>query len=335
MPVRRFITIPGYIIAWTVWLGAAPVWLPVVIVVDMVRRNQGVALRCAVLVAVYLTYEIMGIAASAGLWVWKNLLGIDSERWTDVHFRLEAWWGTMLFHAVVRLFGLRLEVEGDADLGRGPYLLLLRHTSTADTLLASALVSRPYGLRLRYVLKRELLWDPCLDIVGNRLPNVFVDRFTDDSAREVSRVRELARDLGTRDGILIYPEGTRFSQAKRRRALDHLRENGDAKMLEYAESLAFVLPPRPGGLLGLLEAASEADVVVCAHTGFDGAASLAQIWKGALLHQVIRVQFRRIARDEIPSGRDARIAWILEEWRRVGDWVEHQQSQELSGSGTQ
>ena len=334
MTLRRLITIPGYVIVWTLWLGAAPVWFPLAIVVDVVRRSEGIALRCAVLVAVYLTCEIMGIAASAGLWLWKKLIGIDSERWTDVHFRLEVWWGTMLFHAVVRLFGLRLEVEGDADLGRGPYLLFLRHTSTADTLLASALVSRPYGLRLRYVLKRELLWDPCLDIVGNRLPNVFVDRFTEDSAREVSRVQELARVLGSRDGILIYPEGTRFSQTKRKRVLEHLRKKGDAKMLEYAESLAFVLPPRPGGSLGLLEASPESDVVICAHTGFEGAASLAQIWKGALVHQVIRVQFRRIPRDEIPSGRDARIAWILEEWRRVGDWVERQQSQELSGSGT-
>jgi 1-acyl-sn-glycerol-3-phosphate acyltransferase len=335
MPVRRFITIPGYVIAWTVWLGAAPVWLPLVIVVDVVRRSRGVALRCAVLVAVYLTCEIIGMAASTGLWVWKKLIGIDSERWIEIHFRLEAMWGTTLFHAVVRLFGLRLQVESGADLGRGPYLVFVRHTSTADTLLASALVSRPYGLRLRYVLKRELLWDPCLDIVGNRLPNVFVDRFTDNSAREVSRLQELAHDLGPRDGILIYPEGTRFSRAKRKRVLDHLDKKGDAKMLEYAQSLAFVLPPRPGGSLGLLEASPEADVVICAHTGFEGAASLAQIWKGALLHQVIRVQFRRIARDEIPSGRDARIAWIFEEWRRVDDWVEHQQSQELSGSGTQ
>jgi 1-acyl-sn-glycerol-3-phosphate acyltransferase len=333
--MRRLITIPGYFIAWTVWLGAAPVWLPLAILVDVVRRSQGVALRCAVLVAVYLTCEIIGMAASAGLWLWKSLLRVDSERWTDVHFRLEAWWGTTLFHAVVRLFGLRLEIEGDADLGRGPYLLFLRHTSTADTLLASALVSRPYGLRLRYVLKRELLWDPCLDIVGNRLPNVFVDRFTDDSAREVSRVRELARDLGSQDGILIYPEGTRFSQAKRRSVLERLREKGDAKMLEYAESLAFVLPPRPGGSLGLLEAASEADVVVCAHTGFEGAASLAQIWKGALVRRVVRVQFRRIPRDEIPSGRDARTAWILEEWQRVGAWVESQQSPELSQRATE
>jgi 1-acyl-sn-glycerol-3-phosphate acyltransferase len=321
MRLRRFITVPGYVIAWLVWLGAAPGWLPLTIVVDLVRRSRGVALRSAAVVTVYLTCEVLGLAASAGLWAWKAIFRVDAERWIDVHFRLEAWWGTTLFRAVVRLFGLRLEVEGDADLGRGPYLLLFRHASTGDTLLASALVSTPHGLRLRYVLKQELLWDPCLDIVGNRLPNVFVDRFSDDSLAEVRRVQELARDLGPRDGILIYPEGTRFSAAKQQRIRDRFRQKGDAELLEYASCLSFVLPPRIGGTLALLEAAPEADVVVCAHTGFEGAASLAQIWKGGLLHQVIRVQFRRIPRDEVPTGRDTRIAWILAEWQRVDAWV--------------
>jgi hypothetical protein len=70
-------------------------------------------------------------------------------------------------------------------------------------------------------------------------------------------------------------------------------------------------------------------VIICAHTGFEGAASLAQIWNGALVNQVIRVHFRRISRNEIPSGRDARIAWILGEWQRVDAWVEKQQSRDF------
>jgi 1-acyl-sn-glycerol-3-phosphate acyltransferase len=324
---RRLITIPGYAIGWALWLAAVPIWLPVTILVDLARRrSRGVATRSAVAIAVYLSCEIMGIVASGGLWAWKRIFPVDAERWTDIHFRLEGWWGTTLFRAAVRLFGLNLEVEGDADLGRGPYLLMLRHTSIVDTLLASALVSRAHGFRLRYVLKQELLWDPCLDIVGHRVPNAFVDRFSDDSLLEIRRVQELARDLGPRDGILIYPEGTRFSKSKRQRVLERFHQKGDAKMLEYARSLEFVLPPRPGGALGLLEAVPEADVVVCAHTGFEGAATLADLWKGALVHREIRVQFRRIPRDEIPTERDARIAWLLEEWRRVDSWVESHQS---------
>jgi 1-acyl-sn-glycerol-3-phosphate acyltransferase len=291
------------VVAWCLCVVTLPLWLPLTIIVDALRRNRGVALRSGVFLTYYLSCEVLGIAISAGLWAWTRVFPVDAERWADLHYRLEAWYGTTILRGVVRVFGLSLEIEDDADLARGPYLMLVRHASSGDTLLASALVSRPYGTRLRYLFKRELLWDPCLDIVGNRLPNVFVDRFSDDSAREIRRARELARDLGPRDGLLTHPEGTRFSEEKRRKILERLHR------------------PRPGGTLGLLEAAPEADVVVCSHTGFEGAASLAQIWQGALVHQTVRVQFRRIPRDEIPSGRDDRLAWLLEEWQRVDAWV--------------
>ena len=96
-------------------------------------------------------------------------------------------------------------------------------------------------------------------------------------------------------------------------------------MLGYAESLQFVLPPRTGGAIGLLQAAPEADVIVCSHTGFESVGSLAEMWNGELVHQVIQIQFRRILRDTIPDGDDGRIIWLQEEWRRVNDWVgDHQ-----------
>ena len=326
MAGRRLLSIPGYVIAWALCVVTVPIWLPVAGIVDAVRRNRGVALRSGVFLTYYLSCEVLGIAISAGLWAWLRLFPVDAERWADLHYRLETWWGTSILSGMVRVFGLRLEVEDDADLGRGPYLLLVRHASSADTLLASALVSRLHGTRLRYVLKRELLWDPCIDIVGNRLPNVFVDRFSDDSAREILRTRKIARGLGPRDGLLTYPEGTRFSEQKRSRVLERFHREGDAKMLDYAQSLRFVLPPRPGGTLGLLEAAPEVDVVVCSHTGFEGAATLAQIWRGSLVHQKVRVHFRRIPRDAIPIEREGRLAWLLEEWRRVDAWVARQRN---------
>jgi 1-acyl-sn-glycerol-3-phosphate acyltransferase len=61
-----------------------------------------------------------------------------------------------------------------------------------------------------------------LDIVGNRLANCFVRRNSGDSDREIAAVQRLMEDLGPNDGVLIYPEGTRFTEAKRRRILDHL-----------------------------------------------------------------------------------------------------------------
>jgi len=305
------------------------------IAVDLARRSPWVAVRSGVLVAVYLSCEVVGIVASGALWLARRVVTISDEKWIDIHFGLEAWWGSTLFSSIVRLFDLRLEIETDSDLGEGPYLLLLRHTSAADTLLASALVSKPFGIQLRYVLKQELLWDPCLDIVGHRVPNVFVDRFSSNPRDEIDSVRELARNLAPWGGALIYPEGTRFSPARRRQVLERLKKHGDTKLLEYASALELVLPPRVGGTLALLDAAPAADVIVCAHTGFEGAGSLARIWRGDLVKRTIKIHFHRTRRHEIPEDEETRADWLLAEWQRVATWVAAHRavSWEQGGSG--
>jgi 1-acyl-sn-glycerol-3-phosphate acyltransferase len=320
---RRLLTLPLYTSLCMLALAAVPLWIPAAALYDLLRRSGGVALRTGAFVTVYLCAEVVGVCAAGALWLARPLAGWDDPRWRALHFRLQDWWGAWLFGAAVRCFDLRVEVEGETEarLGEGPYLLLLRHASAADTLLASALVGHPHGMRLRYVLKRELLWDPCLDVVGSRLPHAFVDRFSDDPGVEIARVAALAQGLARRDGVLIYPEGTRFSEAKRARLLARLGRAGDAKQLEYASALHRVLPPRPGGVLGLLEAAPEADVVVGMHAGFEGAASLAQLWRGELLRRRVQVGFLRTPRARIPAGRDARAAWLRELWREVDAWV--------------
>jgi len=332
--LRRLVTIPGYALACLLVLASAPLWVPVAAAVDLARRDGGVALRSGAFMGFYLVCELTGLVICAGLWLLRPLARWDAERWSRLHYRLQDGWGSSLLAAAVRLFDLRLEieergagsVESDARLGEGPYLLLLRHASTGDTLLASALLGRPHGIRLRYVLKRELLWDPCLDVVGNRLPHVFVDRASHDSQREIARVQALGRDLSARDGVLIYPEGTRFSTAKRARVLERLAREGDLKQLDYARSLHSVLPPRPGGALALLEAAPHADVVVCAHTGFEGAATLARIWRGGLLHATIRVRFQRIPRASIPTSPGAQADWLRERWQEIDAWLASQRA---------
>lgn len=318
---RRLLTIPGYVLGWSAWCAALPLLLLLALLVDAFRRPR-VALRSVAMVTFYLSLELLGLAISAALWLWKLASGMAAERWRGLHFRLEAWWGATLFRAVAWIFGLTVEVESDdAELGRGPYLLLLRHSSMGDTLLASALVALPHRIRLRYVLKRELLWDPCLDVVGHRIPNVFVDRGAEDSASEIRSVGRLGEALDLRDGVLIYPEGTRFTESKRRRLVEKLRTRGDTELHEYASSLEQLLPPRTAGTLALLDAAPEADVVLCAHTGFEASGSVGEIWSGRLLGRTIRVRFERIAHTRIPGDRSARVAWLRAEWKRIDAWV--------------
>jgi hypothetical protein len=121
--------------------------------------------------------------------------------------------------------------------------------------------------------------------------------------------------------VVIFPEGTRFTPAKRERILASLRERGKVALAERAERLARVLPPRSGGPLALLERSPGVDVVFCAHRGFEGAATLGELWHGALVGRRVRVRFWRVAAGEIPAGREARAAWLFGWWERMDAWL--------------
>src|SRR4030095_7187674 len=82
-----------------------------------------------------------------------------------------------------------------------------------DTLLPAVFASDPHRLRLGNVMKRELLWDPCLDVVGQRTRNAFVRRGSAERDKELALLRQLAAAAGEKDGVLLFPEGTRFSRA--------------------------------------------------------------------------------------------------------------------------
>jgi 1-acyl-sn-glycerol-3-phosphate acyltransferase len=317
---RRAITIPGYFTLAAICLALLPLLLSLALAVDGLRGAGRFPLaRTVLLLTWYLSLETLGLLAAGALWLARPLLAV--ERYERANFRLQCGWARLLFAGACRLFAMRVEAAGEEALAPGPILLLLRHASVADTLLPAVLVSDRTGRRLRYVMKRELLWDPCLDVVGQRLPNAFVRRGTGDAA-ETARVRELARGLGPDEGVLLYPEGTRWTPARRRAVIDRLARSAEPKLLERAQALQWLLPPRLGGVLALLESAPEADVVIGVHTGFEGVRSLADVWNGALIGRRIRVRFERIAAGAVPVERDARVAWIFDQWERLDAWLE-------------
>jgi 1-acyl-sn-glycerol-3-phosphate acyltransferase len=300
----------------------APLWIVGGLAADAVTGKARLLPRTRAMAffALYLACEFLGVAAAAGLW----LLSLGGRvggprRYVDLNAALQRRWTAALFGGATRLFSMRVEVEG-LDLARtGPLLLFVRHSSTADTVLAAALVANPNRLLLRYVLKRELLWDPCLDIVGRRLPNAFVDRASPRSQGEIEAVARLARDLDSRSAVLIYPEGTRFSPAKRKAAVEMLRSKGKLDLAALAAGYLNVLPPRVGGPLALLDAAPGVDLLLVEHTG---AASFHEFWSGKLVGKTVRVRLRRIPASEIPdTGRDR---WLFERWVEVDRWISAQ-----------
>lgn len=322
--LRRLITVPLCLALTVLMLASLPLWLPVSIVAALLLPAARAAPRCLGFITAYLVCESIGVVVAGLIWMRYRLLpGMDAAGFIDANYRLQHWWAGALKRCTETLFALHFEVEGLDALDGDGAILLPRHTSIGDTVVPMVFYATPCHKRMRYVLKRELLLDPCLDIVGNRLPNCFVDRFSDDVGREVSRLRGLLDDLGPDDAVLIYPEGTRFSPRKRMQILEALAAKGDAETLARAEHWTHLLPPRPAGTIGLLEGNPDRDLLLCAHSGFEGSSSFATLFNGSWVRSRVRIRFWRIPHDDIPRERTALRAFLLDLWdemeRQVAD----------------
>lgn len=322
---RRAVTIPGYLaLAAGCWAGL-PAWLALALLADVAldRPNRLARSRTVLMFALYLACEVAGIALALGLGlVTAGGRLVGARRYLAANAAIQRWWTSALFFGAVRLFSMTVAAEGLELARRGPCLFFVRHTSTADTVLTAAVVANPGRLLLRYVLKRELLWDPCVDLVGRRLPNAFVSRGTKRGADEVRAVTSLAEGLDASSAVLIYPEGTRFSESKRARAVAAIEAGGQHALAEKAARFRRVLPPKLGGPMALLERAGGAAAVFVEHTGFEGAATLGSFWRGGLIGRTVRVRIRRFSAGEIP--RADREGWLFDRWAELDAWVEAQ-----------
>jgi 1-acyl-sn-glycerol-3-phosphate acyltransferase len=321
---RRLVTVPFYIALTALLTALAPFLAPLCWLVSFGRGTRG-ALRSFAFVVTYLWCESIGIAVSFWLWLRHGLptrgSGARWQRFLDGNFALQCWWANALKVAAQRLFSLRFVVDGAQALDGPAVIMLPRHVSIADTIIPMVFYAIPKNVRLRYVLKRELLFDPCLDIVGNRLPNCFVARSGADAQADLDRVATLARDLGSNEGFLIYPEGTRFSTERRRRVLEGLASRIGTVDLERMRAWSQLLPPRPGGAMTLIRAAPDLDLVFCAHTGFEGASHVRHLINGAWIGARIHIRFWRIDHRDIPADATAQRAFLFTQWDRMQETV--------------
>lgn len=285
------------------------------VVLRLMRGRPPTLARLALMLWCWLAAESVGLFVLLLAWV-ASRFGRDKEALAHRTFVIQQVWARWLLGCAKGLFRLKIEVEGAEQAATGPYLLFVRHTSILDNLLPAAVVSGPLGIKLRYVLKRELLVDPCFDVAGQRLPNHFVRRDSGDPS-EIERVKQLAMGMGEDDAVLIYPEGTRATPERRERALERIAKR-DPNRAERMSALGHCLPPRTGGPLALLEAAPAADVVVFMHAGLDGMRRIREVIDGGLVRRRIIVKLFRVERSSIPADTTA---WLDETWLGIDRWV--------------
>lgn len=320
--LRRSATVPGVLLGFVAVAAGFPLWLALAALADLAsggRRRRWPIVRSLVLLLGYLGWCSFGIVTGSA----TALFSMRAPR--DVYlrrlFRLQQIWARGLFNTARRALSLRVRVEEGFVPDEQPILLFVRHASIVDVLLPAVFVSGPHDVLLRYVMKREVLFDPAIDIVGQRLENAFVSRGKGSADREAAAIHSLASGLGAREGVIVFPEGTRFSEAKRVDALARIRDSGDAERLARASLLRHVLPPRSRGPLTVLSAAVTADVIFLAHRGFDGAVGVLDLLRGSLIGRAVELKTWRVPRAEVPVDREACLAWLDAEWARVDAWI--------------
>jgi 1-acyl-sn-glycerol-3-phosphate acyltransferase len=326
---RRAVTIPAVTIGFVLATALAPLTFTGALVFDLFRQKRTLpTTRLFAFLLSYLFTESFGLLQLLVLWL--RCLGqtaqLERRTW-PVQRRYVA----MHFFFARTLYGLRFEVEGDELARTGPLLVFIRHSSIVDTMIPGVFLANRHLLELRYVLKKELLIDPCLDIAGHWLPNHFVSRDGNDTAKELDAIARLKAGLRSTDGVLLYPEGTRFSASKRARALERLKD--DPPAFERANRLVHLLPPRPGGAIALLQATPACDVLFVGHAGLEGFSSFTEIWRGDLVDRTIRIRFWREPAATIPPSREERLAWLQHHWERMDQWLTATEERAVPGQG--
>ncbi len=307
----------------------SPLLLLIALLIDVAlwigSRRPFVTIRMVVVIWWFLFGEIKAYLkliyiyfTSGGPW------GRGNIRRRRLVFALRIAWARNHLIAIRILFGLKFTVEGEENTAPGPYIFMPRHVSIIDNLIGDVFIGHPRGIGVRYVIKQEISALTPIDIGGRWIPTVFVKRGSLDPDTEIAAVRALTHDMSGGEIMAIYPEGTRPTPEKIKRAQDIIADR-QPEIAPLAARLNNLLPPRLGGPLAVLdEASAGTDVVFCGHVGFEGIRTVKDVWVGALVGREIKLRFWRYDGTTIPQDDAARTEWLYEKWQIVDDWVGEQ-----------
>jgi 1-acyl-sn-glycerol-3-phosphate acyltransferase len=304
--------------------GLEPELALVAAAVDLVRwvqhRKPWMAVRLLAFVWWAVFCELRGLL---GL-TWIRLLTVGRPPHVDRRvYRLRRQWLGGHLKGMRWIFGLRFEGDGMELARGGPAVFLMRHASTVDTLLPETFVSIAHDMWPRYVLKRELLNLPTIDIGRRWVPTVFVQRGSEDPDAELRRLRALTEDLHTDEALIIYPEGTLFSPTKLTRAQQIVAERQPA-VADLARRLRHVLPPKVAGPTVLLQNSPDSDVVVFGHLGLDSFEYPKDMWRGDIVGGTVRMKLWRYPAAEVPRDDDGFARWLYQRWVELDEWIDAQ-----------
>jgi hypothetical protein len=297
----------------------------------LARAGRMRNLRLVSFAVVWLTAEIVAILLLLGLWVISGFGGrMHTEPYQSRHYAVVRWFLDSLSRGAERTYGLRIEVEEPALTAEErtarrarPVIVLCRHSGPGDSLLLVHQLLSVYGLRPRVIMKASLQLDPIVDMMGNRLPNVFVRPRGLGESIYTQQIARLARGLDRTSALVIFPEGGHWTPYRWRRGIRRLEDAGRSDLAARARNMPNLLPPRTGGPLAAINARPDADVIFVAHVGLDTILSVGDVWRRLPIDQVIRAEWWRVPFDQVPQAGDheAQVQWLYDWWERIDRWI--------------
>ncbi len=230
-----------------------------------------------------------------------------NTRWrlTTLAYRIavmvNTWWLT-------RILNIRFVVEDQGDvLGKMATtdcpVILCNHRSWFDVFLLQTLVCHR-GPILTFLIKSELVWVPVLGWVCLALDFPRLKRKGDETSRrsDLEVVRSVSAQLTSSPGaLLIFPEGTRFTESKR-----------DSLGSPYE----LLLAPRPGGFNAILSSIPKdtriVDITIRYQRGDD---SCWRCMSGAV--DEIHVRVVAATAGEITDP----VEWLAQTWAGKDRWL--------------
>ena len=329
--IRRPLTITVATLLAVVLAAASVIAVPVLYLADLITGSpQGRRTRAWLLITATLWTEVIGVVGASALAVWYLNGRRNPDGWLSTNYRLEHWWCRRHMKNLGRFAGVSVTLADGTALEGGPSIMVARHSSHIDAIVP-LLVLADNDRFARYTLKEDLKWAPAMDLVGDRTPNVWINRSTPGSEM-FQQVEQLAADMPDDGTCVIFPEGTFRTQERHERAIERLRSSRE-DLADKANGLRYVLPPRPAGTLALMRGAPDADIIVLANVGVEGRSSVREIIATITEQRPIEVLATRHPRETVPTDEDLINSWLIERWIEMDDWIHHRVLERESEAG--
>jgi 1-acyl-sn-glycerol-3-phosphate acyltransferase len=333
-PVRRAVLAPLVIVVAAALVVLSPLLALLALAFGLLGRarpGRMRGLRLLYFALIWLAAETSALFMCLGLWLASGFGGrLHSEPYQSRHYAIMRWFLDLLYRAGTGTFGVRVEVdepeltaeEQAARLAR-PVIVLSRHAGPGDSFLLVRHLLSVYGRRPRVVMKATMQLDPGVDVVANRLPNVFIQPRRIGEKLFVEQIERLARGLDHTGALVIFPEGGNWTPGRWRRSIRRLEQRGRRDLANRAREMPNLLAPRTGGALSAIAACPDADVIFVAHAGLDRLVSVSDVWRSMPMDQAVRAKWWRVPVDQVPRslGHEAQVQWLYDWWQRIDAWI--------------